>query len=91
MVCLAFLGLMKRTKGSQPCRTGSGNDPVLDDDIYKMLDRMDGNISAAQIRLMLRKGLLSICVCVGPFKRWQEPPLRSCRATYNTAANLAFL
>ena len=31
-----------------------------------------------------------MCVCcVGPFKRWQEPPLRSCRATYNTAANLA--
>ena len=55
---------MKRTKGSQPCRTGSGNDPVLDNDIYKMLDdRMDGNISAAQIRLMMRKGLLSICVC----------------------------
>ena len=31
--CLAFLDLMRRTKGSQPCLTGSGNDPdVLNND-----------------------------------------------------------
>ena len=26
-----------------------------------------------------------------PFKRWQEPPLRSCGATCTTAANLTWL
>ena len=80
---------MKRIKGSQPCLTGSGKDPVhVDDDDDDDDDNDDDDDGDDDDGGWERAAGSMLC---WPFKRWQAAALRSCVEPLLThLLNLAF-